>query len=175
VDDTNVIVAGLVALFDKIGPAIIVTHSQSVTLGWQTAIGSPNVKGIVAYEGGSFFPAGELPPSIPSYNGSPSVQGTEVSLADFLKLTKIPIRVFYADGISQPSPFPGVDTMRLNLHYSREMAKTVNRHGGDMSVVHFPDLGIHGNGHFSYEETNNVQLADLMSAFLRNKKLDSYS
>ena len=171
-DDVTVIVNGLVALFDKIGPAILVTHSQSVTLGWQTAIRSANVKGIVAYEGGSFFPVGELPPSIPKYDGSPSVQGTEVPLADFLKLTKMPIRIFYADGISAPSPFPGVDGMRLNLHYSGEMAAAVNRHGGDMSLLHFPDIGIYGNGHFSYEELNNLQIADLMSEFLRKKRLD---
>jgi pimeloyl-ACP methyl ester carboxylesterase len=172
VDDTTVIVNGLVALFDKIGPAILVTHSQSVTLGWQTAIRSPNVKGIVAYEGGSFFPVGELPAAIPRYDGSPSVPGTEVPLADFLKLTQMPIRIFYADGISQPSPFPGVDNMRLNLHYSGQMAAAVNRHGGDMSLIHFPEIGIYGNGHFSYEELNNVQIADLMSTFLRDKGLD---
>jgi len=172
VDNTTVIVNGLVALFDKIGPAILVTHSQSVTLGWQTAIRSPNVKGIVAYEGGSFFPVGELPAAIPRYDGSPSVPGTEVPLADFMKLTQMPIRIFYADGISQPSPFPGVDSMRLNLHYSREMAAAVNRHGGEMSLIHFPDIGIYGNGHFSYEELNNVQIADLMSTFLREKGLD---
>ena len=62
--------------------------------------------------------------------------------------------------------------MQLNLHYSGEMAAAVNRHGGDMSLIHFPDIGTHGNGHFSYEELNNVQLADLVSEFLEEKGLD---
>jgi pimeloyl-ACP methyl ester carboxylesterase len=172
VDNTAVVVDGLVALMDKIGPAIIVTHSQSVPLGWATAIRSPNVKGIVAYEGASYFATGELPPNVPRYDGTPSVQGTEVPLADFLKLTKIPIRIFYGDGISQPSKFPGVDGMRLNLHYSADMAAAVNRHGGDMSLIHYTDLGIYGNTHFSFSDLNNVQIADLMSQFLHDKGLD---
>jgi len=172
VDNTTVIVDGLVALLDKIGPAILVTHSQSVTLGWLTAIRSRNVRGIVAYEGGSFFPVGELPPVVPRYDGTPSVPGTEVPLADFLQLTKMPIRIFYGDGISQPSPFPGVDGMRLNLHYSGDMTAAVNRHGGDMSLIHLPDIGIYGNTHFMYSDMNNVQVADLMSQFLHEKGLD---
>jgi len=172
VDNTTVIVDGLVALFEKIGPAILVTHSQSVTLGWMTAIRSSNVKGIVAYEGGSFFPTGEQPAPIPRYDGTPSVPGTAVSLGDFMQLTKMPIQIVYGDGISAPSPFPGVDGMRLNLAYSREMVAAVNRYGGDMSLVHLPEIGIHGNTHFIYSDMNNVQIADLMSTFLHDKKLD---
>ena len=172
VDDVNVVVDGLVALVEKIGPAILVTHSQSVTLGWSTAIRSSNVKGIIAYEGGSFFPEGEQPPAIPRYDGTPSVPGTAIPLADFKKLAKIPIRVFYGDGISQPSIFPGVDNMRLNLHYSKQMATTMKRYRGDMSVVHLPEIGIRGNCHFIFSDTNNVQIADLASSFLRDKDLD---
>ena len=36
------------ALFDEIGPGILVTHSQSGGQGWVTAIRNPNVRGIVA-------------------------------------------------------------------------------------------------------------------------------
>ncbi len=172
VDNTDVIVAGLIALLDKIGPAILVTHSQSVTLGWRAAMGSPNVRGIVAYEGGSFFPTGEQPEPIPRYDGTPSVPGTAVPLADFLKLTKFPIQIVYGDGISAPSPFPGVDNMRLNVLYSREMVAALNRHGGDGSLLHLPDIGIHGNSHFIFSDLNNVQVADLMSTFLHEKGLD---
>jgi pimeloyl-ACP methyl ester carboxylesterase len=164
-------VNGLVALFDKIGPAILVTHSQSVPFGWATAIKSPNVKGIVAYEGGSFFPKGELPEAIPRFDGTPSTPGLEVPLADFLKLTEIPIQIVYGDGISEPSPVPGVDNMRLNLHYSREMAAAINRHGGDAQVLHLPESGIHGNTHFLYLDRNNREVAQLMGEFLHEKGL----
>jgi hypothetical protein len=84
----------------------------------------------------------------------------------------MPIRIFYGDGISQPSRFPGVDNMRLNLHYSADMAAAVNRHGGDMSLIHLPDIGITGNTHFMYSDMNNVQIANLLSQFLQEKGLD---
>lgn len=48
------------ALFDKIGPAIFVTHSQGGPVGWFTLLKTKNIKAIVAYEpGGSVpFPTG---------------------------------------------------------------------------------------------------------------------
>ena len=174
VDNTAVIVDGLVALVNKIGPAIVVTHSQSVTFGWQMAMRSPNVKGIVAYEGAtaSMFPPGEVPPSIPLYNGTPSTPATQVPLADFLKLTKIPIRIFWADGIAAPSPFPGVDNVRIGKYNADKMVEAINRRGGNASSISLPDIGIYGNTHFMYSDVNNVQMADLMSEFLRENRLD---
>ena len=47
-DDPEIISGALVALLDKIGPAIVVTHSQSGLFGWLTGARSPNVKGIIA-------------------------------------------------------------------------------------------------------------------------------
>ena len=69
--DPAVISNAMAALFDKTGPAILFTHSQAGGPGWLTAIKSPNVKAIVAFEPGSgfVFPAGELPPAMPSAAG----------------------------------------------------------------------------------------------------------
>ena len=52
------------ALFNKIGPGILVTHSQSGGLGWRTVIKTRNVRAIVSFEPGSdfIFPEGEVPP-----------------------------------------------------------------------------------------------------------------
>lgn len=46
------------ALFDKIGPAVFVTHSQGGPVGWRTLLKTKNIKGIVSYEPGgeSLFP-----------------------------------------------------------------------------------------------------------------------
>lgn len=173
VDDTTVMVDGLVALLDKIGPAILVSHSQSTGLSYQTAIRSSNVKGIVAHEGSvTNFPTGELPPPIAGYNGALVQQGVEVPKADFLKLAKIPIRVFWGDIDTRPNSNPSRDTSRLNLYFSKQMAITMKRYKGDYTAVSLPDLGIRGNGHFSYLETNNLQIADLVSDFLSDRKLD---
>lgn len=71
--DMEVVSDGVSALFEKIGPAILFTHSQGGGPGWLTAIKNPNVKAIVAFEPGSnfVFPEGRChrtcqAPSIPS-------------------------------------------------------------------------------------------------------------
>ncbi len=49
-EDPEVMSRALVALLDQIGPAILVTHSNSGLYGWLAAARSPNVKAIVSYE-----------------------------------------------------------------------------------------------------------------------------
>lgn len=48
----------------------------------------------------------------------------------------------------------------------------MNEHGGDVTLVHLPELGIRGNTHFPMSDLNNVQIADLLSRYLAEKKLD---
>jgi hypothetical protein len=48
----------------------------------------------------------------------------------------------------------------------------VNKHGGDVTLVDLPELGIRGNTHFPMSDLNNVQIADLLSRYLTEKKLD---
>jgi hypothetical protein len=69
--DIGVISDAAASVFTRIGPGILVTHSQAGGPGWITAIRSPNVKAIVSYEpGGNFvFPEGEVPDPIPSSVG----------------------------------------------------------------------------------------------------------
>ncbi len=52
------------------------------------------------------------------------------------------------------------------------MADAVNRHGGDVTVVHLPEIGIRGNTHFPFSDLNNLEIADQMSTFLDQKNLD---
>lgn len=54
--DLNVFADAYAALFNQIGPAIFVTHSQGGPVGWKTLLKTKNVKAIIAYE-----PGGELP------------------------------------------------------------------------------------------------------------------
>ena len=94
-------------------------------------------------------------------------------MAEFMKLTKIPIIIFYGDFIPEkPTDNPGQDGWRVRLEMARKWRDTVNRHGGDVTVVHLPEVGVHGNTHFPFSDLNNTQVADLMSKFLSEKKLD---
>lgn len=62
--DVQVVSDAVAALFDRVGPGIMVTHSQGGGGGWFTAIKSENVRAIVSYEPGSNFPfpEDEMPP-----------------------------------------------------------------------------------------------------------------
>jgi hypothetical protein len=161
------------ALFNKIGPAILVTHSHSGGMGWLTAVKNQNVKAIVSYEPGSgfIFPEGEVPAPMASSGGT--LAAVAVPLSDFMKLTKIPIVIYYGDNIpDEPMANPGQDGWRARLEMARLWRDAVNRHGGDVTVVHLPEIGIKGNTHFPFSDLNNVEIADLMSEWLKKKGLD---
>jgi hypothetical protein len=171
--DMEVVSDGAKALFDKIGPGILFTHSQGGGPGWLTAIKTPKVRAIVAFEPGSsfVFPEGEVPPPIPS--AFDTVAGTSVPLAQFTALTKIPILIVYGDNIpDEPVALPAQDSWRARLEMAREWRDAVNRHGGQVTLVHLPQIGIRGNTHFPFSDLNNVQVADVVSAFLKEKNLD---
>lgn len=168
-----VISDAMAALFAKTGPAILFTHSQGGGPGWLTAIKSANVKAVVAFEPGSgfIFPQGELPAPMPSAAGTLSPEA--VPLADFLRLARIPIVIFYGDNFStEPTPERGQDNWRVRLAMARLWVDAVNRHGGNARLVHLPEMGIRGNTHFLMSDLNNVQIADLVSNFLADAKLD---
>jgi hypothetical protein len=56
-DNPEISSGELVALLDKIGSAILVTHSQSGLFGWLVGSRSSNVMGIISYEPGFVFPS----------------------------------------------------------------------------------------------------------------------
>ncbi|QWU16726.1 alpha/beta hydrolase [Paenibacillus sophorae] len=171
--DAGVISDAVAALFNKVGPGILVTHSQGGGPGWLTAIKNQNVRAVVAYEPGSgfIFPEGEVPPPMPSSAGT--LEASSIPLSDFMQLTKVPIVIYYGDNIPEkPSVNPAQDNWRVRLAMARLWADAVNRHGGDATVVHLPEIGIRGNTHFPFSDLNNVVIADLLSKFLKEKGLD---
>jgi Alpha/beta hydrolase family len=171
--DMNIVSDGVSALFDKIGPGILFTHSQGGGPGWLTAIKNRNVKAIVSFEPGSsfIFPEGEVPAPIPS--AFDTVEGAARPMSQFMALTRIPILIFYGDNIpDQPTDMPAQDSWRARLQMARLWRETVNKHGGDVTVVHLPEIGIKGNTHFPFSDLNNVQIADLVSKYLAEKDLD---
>ncbi|VVO39499.1 alpha/beta hydrolase [Pseudomonas fluorescens] len=171
--DIEVVSNGVCALLEKTGPAILFTHSQGGGPGWLAAIKSPDVRAIVAFEPGSgfVFPEGEVPAPIAS--AFDTLTGQAVAAEQFKALTRIPIVIFYGDNIpDQPVRQPAQDSWRARLEMARLWRDTVNRHGGDVRLVHLPQIGIQGNSHFPFSDMNNVEIADLVSQFLAEKHLD---
>lgn len=171
--DIEVNTEAVSSLFTKIGEGILVTHSHSGGMGWKTAVKNSNIKAIVSYEPGSgfLFPEGELPAPIASSAGS--LEAIGITMKDFMLLTKIPIVIYYGDNIPEnPSPNPGADGWRARLAMARKWGDTVNKYGGDVTVVHLPEVGLKGNTHFPFSDLNNIQVADLMNKWLKEKGLD---
>ncbi|WP_141620327.1 alpha/beta fold hydrolase [Myxococcus sp. AB036A] len=171
--DADVNASAVAALFEKIGPGVLVTHSQGGGPGWLTVMKSSKVRAVVSYEPGSgfVFPEGEVPAPMPSLTGP--LEPVGVPLEQFMALTKIPIAIYFGDNIpAEPSPNPGQDNWRVRLAMARLWRDAVNRHGGDVTVIHLPGLGIRGNTHFPFSDTNNAEIANLLSKFLAEKHLD---
>lgn len=171
--DMGVVSDGVSALFDKVGPGILFTHSQGGGPGWLTAIKNDKVKAIVAFEPGSsfVFADGEVPAPIPS--AFDTVKGAAVPMEQFMALTRIPILILYGDNIpDQAVDLPAQDSWRARLKMARLWHDAVNRHGGNVRLIHLPEIGILGNTHFPMSDLNNVQIADLVAQFLKEKQLD---
>lgn len=164
--DEAAIVNAMSAVVDRSGDGILFTHSAGGSPGWKTAMKNDRVKAVVAIEPGGFiFPEGEAP------EGNRGGRG--VPMTEFMKLTKIPIVVYFGDYI----PKEEVNAASLNfwrnvLATARQWAKVVNAHGGDATIVHLPESGIKGNTHFIMSDLNNKEIAVLLSEWLRKKGLD---
>lgn len=162
------------ALFDKIGPAIFVTHSQGGPVGWRTLLKTDHIKAIVSYEpgGGIPFPEEQVPEEGKIRTLSKNMEGIEVTMSDFIKYTKIPIIVYYGDNLPETDERPELYEWTRRLRLMRQWAKMLNDLGGDVTVIHLPEIGLHGNTHFPMSDLNNEEVANHLSGWLHEKKLD---
>lgn len=172
--DLGVIADAMAAVFERVGEAVLITHSQGGGPGWQTALRSQNVKGIISFEPGTefVFPEGELPNVSTAVNDAVGIYlSQEIPLARFEALTRFPIVIYYGDYISKDNPHWASQRWSERVEMAKAFAECVNRHGGDASVVVLPEQGIYGNSHFAFAEKNNLQIADLMEHWLVEKGL----
>lgn len=173
--DAQVISEAISALFDKIGNGILITHSQGGGPGWMTAIKNPKVKAIVAYETYSsfVFPVGEAPSPIESTGLFGPLKAVDIPIDDFKRLTRMPIVIYYGDNIANKSTNVwNMDHWRSGSEMAKLWAQTINKHGGDATVVHLPSIGIYGNTHFPFSDLNNMEVAEALSTWLKSKGLD---
>ncbi len=183
-----------IALLDKIGPAILLTHSQSGPFGWDLADARPNlVKGVVAIE-----------PSGPSFydnalTGAPP-WFKDGALARRWGITRLPLqydppaREPQDLGMTQQETADGANLVRcwlqdtsarqlVNLKgvpilivvseasyhapYDHCTSKYLMQAGVKNDFVRLPDIGIKGNGHMMMLEKNNLQIAALLQGWLK--------
>ncbi len=161
-------------LLDRVGPAIMVTHSAGGPSGWIALDARPElVKGILAIEAGSGFSTNlqhELTWS-PALGAEETLaQETRAPVAEGLNAcTRQPdagartLPAFEGKpilGIVSPNSFP---VFTPNYHCAIE---ELNQLGADATLVRLEDEGILGNGHFMNEELNNGEIAQLFIEWL---------
>jgi hypothetical protein len=146
---------------DRIGPVVLVTNSAGGWRGMLAALKSDNVKGIVAYETPAYvFPDGEGPKEAEGAFGP-----THVPLAEFMKLTRIPIQIVWGDNT-------GVTFWKDAVKVCEQFVASINAHGGHAQMLMLPSVGLKGNTHIAFADMNNVQVADQLSLFLKHNRLD---
>jgi pimeloyl-ACP methyl ester carboxylesterase len=173
------------ALLDRIGAAIVLTHSQSGPFGWLIADARPRlVKAIVAVE-----PSG--PPFENTVNGTG--KGRAWGPAD-IPLTYDPLvtdpaeiaveREPEADGPDlfvcwmQKAPARQLVNLKnipvmvmaaeASYHqvYDHCTAKYLNQAGVKTDYIRLQDKGIHGNGHMVMIEKNNLEIAHVIDEWI---------
>jgi pimeloyl-ACP methyl ester carboxylesterase len=181
------------ALLDRIGPAIVVTHSQSGTFGFLMADARPElVKGVVTIEGGG------TPYTYPVI-GPPAYFGNPVPSATW-GLTSVPIT--YSPEVTDPAqlsfvqeatPDPGklircwlqaapakelpnlqkmphlliVAEASSAANTNHCVSKYLTQAGVENTWVNLGDVGIHGNGHMMMWEKNNLEIAQFIGSWLK--------
>ncbi len=172
-DNNDIITDSIVALLDKIGPAILVTHSQSGIHGWMARYKSDNVKGIITFEGGYVFPDNKVPAPLKNCAGANVAQGTATTVANFKRLAQVPVLVMYGDNnVTCPMTNLIRDGQQLNPEKGRSFVNALNAQGGKAQFIWTREKGIRGNTHFLFLDTNSLQIADFVSAFLKKYNLD---
>src|SRR5499427_2310245 len=169
------------ALLDKIGPAIVLTHSQSGTYGWLIADARPSlVKAVVAIE-----PSG--PPFEATIIGTGKARAwgpTDIAMT-YDPLVKEPSEI----AVEQQAEADGPDLFRcwmqkgaprqlVNLKntpvmimaaeasyhqaYDHCTSKYLAQAGVKTEYIRLQDKGIHGNGHMVMIEKNNLDIAKVI-------------
>jgi pimeloyl-ACP methyl ester carboxylesterase len=182
-----------IALLDKIGPAILLTHSQSGPFGWELADSRPKlVKGVVAIEP----------------NGPPFYENNVIGAPEWFKdanlgrawgITRLPLaydppaaepkdlqmtRQENADGPNlvrcwqQDAPARQLVNLKRvpilivvsEASYHAPYDHCTSKYLADAGVKHtftrLPDAGIKGNGHMMMLEKNNLQIAALLKKWV---------
>lgn len=163
----------LAALLDKIGPAILVTHSAGGPVGWQTADLRPElVVGIAAIE-----PMG---PAFVEFPGLGSLSWG---------LTAAPVRTEPTFDTPEEAAAAGADVLTLPAldgipvalvtggasmfaTFREQFADILTRSGAIVDVIHLPEHGVEGNGHGLIYETNSDEALARVATWLDARDAD---
>ena len=173
------------ALLDRIGPAIIMTHSQSGAFGWAIADARPKlVKGIIAAEpsGPPFRNAvfSEEPARLwgmtdiaitydPPVTDPKQIAVVEQAAADGPNLTKCMMQKEPARRLPTLAGIPIlILAAESSYHaaYDHCTSKYLTQAGVQNTFVRLETVGLRGNGHMLMIEKNNLEIADFIDQWM---------
>jgi pimeloyl-ACP methyl ester carboxylesterase len=178
------------ALLDRIGPAVVLTHSQSGAFGWLIADARPAlVKAIIAIEPsgppfeGAIIASGKArawgPTDVPITYDPPVKDPSEIAVVRDAKADGPDLFVCWM----QKSPARALVNLKnipvmimaaeASYHqaYDHCTAKYLNQAGVKTEYIRLQDKGIHGNGHMVMIEKNNLDIAKVVDDWaLKNVK-----
>lgn len=169
-------------LLDRIGPAVLLTHSLGGAFGWLVADARPGlVKAIVAVEpiGPPFAELPGLGVLSWGLTAIPVTYDPPVAVAAELRTERRPApEPDLADAVVQAAParrlphLAGVPVAVVTAEASWRVqmdwavVEFLRQSGVDADHIKLADLGIHGNGHLMMLERNNAEIAAAISAWL---------
>jgi pimeloyl-ACP methyl ester carboxylesterase len=184
----------IVALLDKIGPAIVMTHSQSGGFGWPVADLRPDlVKGIVALEpsGPPFFDIENIgspewfrdvatsyrvwgPTAAPLTYAPPAANASDLAIvredkADAPDVVRCWLQKAPARQLPNLQKVPVlIVTAEASYHatYDHCTVKYLEQAGVRTTWIKLGEAGVHGNGHMLMLEKNSNEIAELLSRWL---------
>jgi pimeloyl-ACP methyl ester carboxylesterase len=137
------IVAAYIEMVDKVGPCVLLVHSQAGAFGFKVAEARPDtVKALVSVE--------------------PSGIGSRESAT---ALKNIPILVVYGDNAKE---HPRWGDIRRNVIAYAEAIKSA---GGSVDLIDLPDIGMTGNTHMVMMDKNSDEVAEVIQKWLAGKGL----
>lgn len=127
----------------KAGGGVIFGHSESGHFPIEAAIADPTgVRGIVSIEGHCF-------------------DWTDEQVA---RLVKVPTLIVFGDHLDGSKVSGAIWPMHLES--CRKFAKQLNDAGGKAEIMLLPEHGLKGNTHMLMQDRNNLEVADLIRAWL---------
>jgi hypothetical protein len=90
---------------------------------------------------------------------------TDLKGQQLATLAKIPILIVFGDHLGDvPGRFQ--TTWTTNFDSCQKFVDEVNKAGGDSEMMWLPKMGIKGNSHMLMQDKNNLELADLIIAWI---------
>ena len=191
----------ILALLEKIGPAILLTHSQSGAFGWPVADARPDlVKAILAVEpnGPPFFDVQNVPgpdwfrsapsqsrpwgitaaplsyvPPVASASDLAIVQEEKPAGADVTRcwLQRSPARQL--PNLQKVATLILTAEASYHAPYDHCTVRYLEQAGVRPAWIKLADVGIRGNGHMMMLEKNNMEIAAVMSGWLIKSVADN--